>query len=175
MKSIQTRPAFSRGLFVLLMLLATSASAATFIVNSTADSGAGTLRQAILDANAGAGTDTITFAIAGAGLHTISPATALPNITEAVNIDGYSQSGSSVNTLALGDNAVLQVEVNGANISNGTGLHFVGVNGGEIKGLLMTKWNNAITLEVSTNMIIDVNFFGTSAAGSANSAAAANG
>src|SRR3954454_19867562 len=175
MTSVATRRAYGRGLFVLLMLLATSTSAATFVVSSVADSGAGTLRQAIIDANTAAGTDTITFAIAGAGLHTISPASNLPNITEAVIIDGYSQSGSSVNTLALGDNAVLQIEVNGANISNGTGLHFVGVNGGEVKGLLMTKWNNAITLEVATNLIIDGNFFGTNAAGSATSAAAANG
>src|SRR4051812_6150389 len=107
MKSVATRRAYGRGLFVLLMLLATSASAATFVVNSTADSGAGTLRQAIGDANAVGGTDPITFAIPGAGLHTISPATNLPNISEAVIIDGYSQSGSSANTLALGDNAVL--------------------------------------------------------------------
>jgi uncharacterized repeat protein (TIGR01451 family) len=166
----------SRGLFVLLMLLATSASAATFVVSSTSDSGAGTLRQAIIDANTAAGTDTITFAIPGAGLHTISPATNLPNITEAVIIDGYSQSGSSVNTLTLGDNAVLQIEVNGASVSNGTGLNFTAtVTGGEVKGLLMTKWNNAILFNGATNITVDGNFFGTNAAGSATSAAAANG
>lgn len=177
MNSVEARPAsYSRGLFVLLMLLATSAPAATFVVSSTLDSGAGTLRQAILDANATAGTDTITFAIAGSGLHTISPATNLPNITEAVIIDGYSQSGSSVNTLALGDNAVLQIEVNGANVSSGTGLNFLAtVNGGEVKGLLLTKWNNAILLNGAKNMTIDGNFFGTNAAGSATSASAANG
>lgn len=39
-----------------------SAHAATFNVTKTADSGAGTLRQAILDANASPGADTITFA-----------------------------------------------------------------------------------------------------------------
>jgi uncharacterized repeat protein (TIGR01451 family) len=176
MKPVATRRAYGRGLFVLLMLLATSASASTFIVNSVADSGAGTLRQAILDANTAAGTDTITFAIAGAGLHTISPASNLPNITETVIIDGYSQSGSSVNTLSLGDNAVLLIELNGANVSNGTGLNFnATVNGGEVKGLLVTKWNNAILLNGATNMTIDGNFFGTNAAGSATSSSAANG
>ena len=57
MKSVEARPAsYSRGLFVLVMLLATSAQAATFVVNSVADSGAGTLRQAIIDANTAAGT-----------------------------------------------------------------------------------------------------------------------
>jgi len=176
MKSVANRHAYGRALFVFLMLLATSASAATFTVTSVADSGAGTLRQAILDANTTAGTDTITFAIAGSGLHTISPATNLPNITEAVIIDGYSQSGASVNTLALGDNAVIQIELNGANVSSGTGLNFnATVNGGEVKGLLLTKWNNAILLNGAKNMTIDGNFFGTNAAGSATSAAAANG
>jgi len=175
MKSV-TRQSYGAALLVLLMLLATSASAATFTVSSVADSGAGTLRQAIIDANTAAGTDTITFAIAGSGLHTISPATNLPNITEAVIIDGYSQSGSSVNTLSLGDNAVIQIELNGANVSSGTGLNYnATVNGGEIKGLLLTKWNNAILLNGAKNMTIDGNFFGTNAAGSATSAAAANG
>src|SRR3954454_3400293 len=176
MTSVATRRAYGRGLFVLLMLLATSASAATFVVSSVADSGAGTLRQAILDAKAAAGTDTINFAIAGSGLHTISPASNLPNITEAVIIDGYSQSGSSVNTLSLGDNAVLQIELNGANVSNGIGLNFnATVTGGEVKGLLVTKWNNAFLLNGAKNMTIGGNFFGTNAAGSATSAAAANG
>jgi len=175
MKSV-TRQPYGAALLVVLMLLATSASAATFTVSSVADSGAGTLRQAIIDANTAAGTDTITFAIAGSGLHTISPATNLPNITEAVIIDGYSQSGSSVNTLSLGDNAVIQIELNGANVSSGTGLNYnATVNGGEIKGLLLTKWNNAILLNGAKNMTIDGNFFGTNAAGSATSAAAANG
>ncbi|HEV7428831.1 MAG TPA: Calx-beta domain-containing protein [Thermoanaerobaculia bacterium] len=176
MTSVKTRPAVSRGLFALLMLLATSASASTFVVNSTLDSGAGTLRQAIIDANAAAGIDTITFAIPGAGLHTISPASNLPNITEGVIIDGYSQSGSSANTLALGDNAVLQIELNGASVSNGTGLNFTAtVNGGEVKGLLVTKWNNAILFNGATNMTVDGNFFGTNAAGSATSSSTANG
>ncbi|HEV7573468.1 MAG TPA: Calx-beta domain-containing protein [Thermoanaerobaculia bacterium] len=158
------------------MLLATSASAATFTVINTLDSGAGSLRQAIIDANTAAGVDTISFAIPGSGLHTISPATNLPNITGGVIIDGYSQSGSSVNTLSLGDNAVLQIELNGASVSGGTGLNFTAaVNAGEVKGLLITKWNNAILFNGATNITVDGNFFGTNAAGSATSFATANG
>ena len=42
-------------------------SAITYTVTSTADSGAGTLRQAILDANANPGADTIAFNIVGIG------------------------------------------------------------------------------------------------------------
>ena len=45
----------------------------TFVVTNTADSGAGSLRQAILDANANSGADVINFNITGTGVHTISP------------------------------------------------------------------------------------------------------
>ena len=51
-----------------LIATAGPAGAATFNVTTTADAGAGSLRQAILDANAAAGPDTITFQ---AGLGTI--------------------------------------------------------------------------------------------------------
>src|ERR1041384_977469 len=91
-----------------LALTASPLFASTFTVTNANDSGAGSLRQAILDANANVGTDTIDFDIPGTGVHTISLTTgALPDITEAVTIDGYSQPGSSENTLANGDNAVL--------------------------------------------------------------------
>ncbi len=63
----------------------------TFVVTTTADSGAGSLRQALTDANALPGLDTITFNITGAGPHTISLASALPVITDAVFIDGWSE------------------------------------------------------------------------------------
>jgi uncharacterized repeat protein (TIGR01451 family) len=170
------KSSFSRCLFVVATLLAGSAQATTFTVINTLDSGAGSLRQAIIDANFQPGIDTISFAIPAVGLQTISPATNLPNITEAVIIDGYSQAGSSANSLALGDNAVLTIEVNGTNISNGTGLNFLaGVNGGEVKGLLMTKWNNAILLDGAKNMNIDGNFFGTNAAGTSATASTKNG
>jgi hypothetical protein len=57
---------------------------------STADSGPGTLRQAILDANAAPGRDTIAFAIAD-GARTIRPTSALPAILDPVTIDGTTQ------------------------------------------------------------------------------------
>src|SRR5262245_4245805 len=47
---------------------------ATFTVVNTADSGAGSLRQAIIDANGSAGADIIDFNI-GSGLQTIIPTT----------------------------------------------------------------------------------------------------
>jgi trimeric autotransporter adhesin len=72
------------------LLFAWSSPAATFTVSSPADSGAGTLRQAILDANATAGRDTIVFT-SGA-----SPNSAMPPITDAVDIDGTIGTGRAV-------------------------------------------------------------------------------
>jgi len=74
-----------------------------YIVNTTLDSGAGSLRQAITDANTYAGKDYIDFNIptsdlgynAGAGVFTISLSTILPDLTDSngVVIDGTTQPG----------------------------------------------------------------------------------
>ena len=62
-------------------------------VVTTADSGIGSLRQAIMDANITPGRATITFAIPDGGVVTITPETALPAITDTVLIDGTTQPG----------------------------------------------------------------------------------
>ncbi len=54
---------FSSLFIILLVLLTVSASAATYQVINTADSGAGSLRQAVSDANGTAANDTINFNI----------------------------------------------------------------------------------------------------------------
>jgi hypothetical protein len=65
-----------------------------FAVTTTADSGPGSLRQAILDSDlASGGTNAIDFDIPGAGERTIATATPLPAITTPVVIDGTSQPG----------------------------------------------------------------------------------
>src|SRR5690348_2158454 len=63
---------------------------ATFVVTSAADSGTGTLRDAINQANGSAGADTITFDTAGvfAAPQTIDLLTALPNIAAQLTIQG---------------------------------------------------------------------------------------
>ena len=71
-------------------------AAATFTVTTNADSGVGSLRQAILDANGAAGVDTIDFAIpvgqcSPAGVCTITLVTSLPTVTEGIHIDGTTQ------------------------------------------------------------------------------------
>jgi hypothetical protein len=74
-------------------------------VTSTADSGAGTLREAITQANATPGLNGILFNIPGAGCpKVITLSSALPAITESLVINGASQSGTLGNTLDLGYN-----------------------------------------------------------------------
>jgi len=66
---------------------------ATFTVTNTNDIGAGSLRWAIDKSNANAGADSIIFDIAGSGTQVIDLSTSLPSITDAVTIDGTTQSG----------------------------------------------------------------------------------
>ncbi len=110
---------FALGCALALAAMQSAAQAATITVTGTGDTiavdGLVTLREAITSANDNAnvnadvvavgvyGTDTINFNIAGAGVHTITPAAPLPFIIDPVIIDGYSQPGSSMNTLANAD------------------------------------------------------------------------
>jgi parallel beta-helix repeat protein len=124
---------------------------ATLTVNTTADTVSGTvatldLREAILLINsAGTATDdqgnslgaakesqidttnpygtsdTINFCIPGSGVQTISLTAALPTITRSVDVNGFSQPGSSPNTLPVmgpgaGDNAVRLITLDGTQL-----------------------------------------------------------
>lgn len=104
--------------WLVALLPSYSVQAAIYTVTNTADSGAGSLRQAILDANSTVEADEIHFAIAGPGVKSIAVLSQLPAITRTLTIDGYTQPGASENTLDTfegGLNTVLQIEVYGAN------------------------------------------------------------
>jgi len=98
----------------------TGAAAATFTVTSTADTGAGSLRQAILDANANVGADVIVFAIPATGVQTLSPASALPEITDPVTIDATTQPGYAGTPLIELDGAGAGQGVAGLDVSAGS-------------------------------------------------------
>jgi hypothetical protein len=159
---------------LLISLVSSSVRAATLIVTSTADTGPGSLRQAILDANADASTGAvlIQFNIPGSGVQTIAPLTPLPAITRAVTIDGYSQPGTSPNTLADADNAVLLIELNGANLNLGGGLNiglWIQANNCTVRGLVINRFANGgiggILVYLCDNSVIEGNFLGTDATG----------
>lgn len=71
---------------VLVAVTAASATAAELSVTTTADAGAGSLRDALLIAAGNSEADLITFNLPGAGPHVISLSTALPRLTETVSI-----------------------------------------------------------------------------------------
>jgi hypothetical protein len=140
-------------------------AAATFTVVNTNDSGAGSLRQAIIDANTNPGTDIIDFNIPGAGVKTITPATALPIITEAVLIDGYTQTGSSTNSQPDGDNAVLLIEINGTSAGGNACLRITG-GSTTVRGLVINRCGGAgIQLQTGGGNLVNGNFIGTDPTG----------
>jgi hypothetical protein len=90
------------GIVAILLLLAPQyLFATTFTVSSTADSGPGTLRQAIINANADVNTPhTINFSIAAGSTITLA-ATALPNITRTMVIDATTTTGWTNNAIGV--------------------------------------------------------------------------
>lgn len=160
-----------------LICLSTAAQAVTYTVTSDADSGPGTLRDAITQANASVGVaDTINFAITPlGGLKTINLLSPLPAMTGTGNgsvfINGYSQSGSVANTLPVGSNAVLTVELNGVGAGSAIGLRCsgMGANAGcLIWGLVINRFQEGgIRFDATAPGVVNGCFIGTNAAGTA--------
>ncbi len=164
------------GALALFALPALCAHATTFTVTSIADTdgaacAAGcTLRQAINAANADASaTSTINFNIPGAGVHRITVGTILPNVDHAsTTINGYSQPGSQTNTLAVGDNRVILIELT-ASASVADGL-FVTADNCTVKGLAIFGFTSGIRIGSSASnsansSTISGNFIGLPANG----------
>jgi hypothetical protein len=166
---------------------------APYVVNTTADSGPGSLRDAINQINADTNhalyaspsnpsVDEIDFAItavsdaagggtgynATTGVATITPQLGLPTLANAVLIDGQTQAGASPNTLAQGDNAILKIQLNLSGISPayGVGLR-VNADNCIIRGLVF----NGLTVDIpaigvgGTSDHIERNFIGTDVTG----------
>jgi titin len=102
----------------------------TFLVTTTDDAGAGSLRQAILDANATPGSNEIHFAI-GDGAQTIRPTTVLPEVTHSVVIDGTTQPGFAGSPL---------IDLDGTNVTPGSSGLVIHADGSTIKGLAITDF-----------------------------------
>jgi CSLREA domain-containing protein len=122
-----------------------------------------TLRAAIEEANALAGYDFIDFNISGSGVHTIAPAVPLPDITDPVLIDGYTQPGASPNSREVGNNAVLLIEIDGSQ-TEASALRLLASNS-VIRGLVINRSPGAAIVVTEANNIIVGNFIGTNPAG----------
>jgi hypothetical protein len=132
--------AFVAVVVIFSMLCAThgasaGASPLSLVVTTTADSGGGSLRQAILDGNANPGTDTVTFAIPGQGIHVITLASVLPSITDRVTIDARTQPGWAGSPL---------VEVDGIHEQATFDLDNAGAGGSAIRGFSFAGYKQAV-------------------------------
>jgi len=130
------------------------------LVTTNADSGSGSLRQAIETANTQTGLTTIDFAI-NTGVQTIVLDSALPPITAPVVLDGTSQPGfNGTPLIVLTANPTLTV----GEANSGLEVQFPGCT---IKGLVVNNWGTNIQIE-SHNDVVEGDFLGTDATGTAN-------
>lgn len=178
-----------------VLFFSSSVSAANLTVNSTADTtandGVCTLREAITSANsdtasgatggeciAGNGNDTINFNITGTADftnggqdgYTIKPQSALPNITETVTIDGYSQPGASQNTTVAPNpfDAVLLIELDGSEIGGFLRgfLLDTGSDDSVLKGLVINNFSDDDAIKLTAiRVTIQGNYIGTDPTG----------
>jgi CSLREA domain-containing protein len=175
-----------------------AAHAATIIVTTAADdvspgNGSVSLREAITAVNAGNDlgdpdiaaqspdafgvSDTIEFGIPGEGVHIIdlgtdpsAPNIPLPLVTRPVLIDGYTQGEATMNTLPVGNNAVLLVEINGLDAGTPIG-GLLEIRGGNstVRGLVINRAQGgnsaALRLAVGGGNTVTGNFIGVDPSG----------
>ena len=140
-----------------------SVIASTFVVNTIADSGAGSFRDAINQSNNSSGADTVLFAISGAGIHVIRPESILPVISDTVFINGYSQPGSFPATET--EQAVIQIVLDGINLDTGYGLEIT-ADQCEVRGLVVGRFPvYGISISNSTGCVFAGNYVGIDASG----------
>lgn len=113
----------------------------TFLVSTTADSGPGSLREAITQANLNPGADTIRFDIRDPlvnGAHTITPRSALPAITDTVWLDASREPDA----LALG-RPVVELVGSDAGGSASALVLADGSDGSLVRGLVVHQFGGA--------------------------------
>lgn len=142
--------------FTLQFAIKTAAHAQTFTVVNTNTSGAGSFTQAVLDANASPGLDTIDFAIPGAGSHSFRMLDGQgAQITDPVNIDGTTQSGS-----ACGE--TLNITIDQDNTVNSTLNFLPGSEGSTLKGVNYLGYTNSGIGVYAENITIKCNYINVS-------------
>ena len=164
-----TPPRLAAAVTAALMLATLPASAATFTVTTTADSGAGTLRQALEDANATLGADTIVFNIPQEecdifdGICEIEVTTDLPEITGGLIVDGTTQPryGLAPDNVCATATAPLRPRVE----ITGTVDHLFRVTSADlvtIRGLALGRASYPIRAESGGRVTVQCNLFGRS-------------
>lgn len=169
----------------LLALVNLSAQAATFVVDSSSDSGALTactaapadcsLRGAITRANAAIDADEIVFDIplsdpgcsASTGVCRIAVAADF-SVNQPLLIDGYTQPGAQPNTIAApgAHNAELKIEITNAPGFNSFRL-FEGQGAFTLRGVAMFLPSGGMISGARPRFVLQGNWFGVTAAGTA--------
>ncbi len=126
-------------------------------VTNTADTGPGSLRQAIAESNADENDrDTIVFNIPGTGVRTIVPLSAMTGITAPVVLDGTTQPGFATTPV---------IELNG----NGLGAHGLRIFGSNsiVRGLAINRFGGVgiFVMTGGDGNVIEGNHIGTNPAG----------
>ncbi len=155
----------------LVLCAASAAQAGSYTVTTTADSGAGSLRQGILDANSATCTSpcTIQFdATLFATTQTINTASNLSITASNVTIDGFANGVGSANNSAFGssDNSVQRVVVNGPSTTCCPVITISGSNV-TIRGLVIQDGQTGITVSGTGSATIAGCKIGTNALGTA--------
>src|SRR6186713_510867 len=147
-----SRHRFALAVLCAMAWLAGRADAANWMVTTTADSGAGSLREAVVGANVAGDSDTIEFAIGSPGTPaTIAIASALPDLINPVTIDGTTSPAGRV--------IVTGSVTNGFSVTGGSAT---------IRGLVINGFTSAcIKITGGTGSVIEGNYIGTNAAGTA--------
>lgn len=131
---------------------------ATFLVTNTADSGGGSLRDAMQRANRSSDSDVIQFKI-GSGAKTITPNSSLPHLKYPTTVDGTTQGGYAGKPL---------VEIRGDRAGGSTS-HGIVLRGGNstVKGLIINRFggNGVLILDKGGNTIKG-SYIGTDRTGS---------
>lgn len=174
----------------LIFMASPAGAAATIVVNSNADTAADdgvcTLREAIVASNSNTasginagecasgdpGADVINFSISGIADftidgqngYTIQPSTGLPNITETVTINGYSQPGAQANTATAPEplNGRLLIELQG---SPGIGMSSIQANSSVIRGLVINSFDSTGIIVWGDDIQVLGNYIGTDPTG----------
>jgi len=147
-------------------------AAGTIQVTTTANDGAGSLREAIVAANATPGTPSeIVFNIAGSGPHTITITSALPVINAPVTIDGFCATcdGATPNSAAMDQpvNAIYKIVLSGSGLPAGTNGLTVTGSTVIISGLVINNFTQTgIALQGGSGHVVAGNFIGTDVSGS---------
>ncbi|CBN56821.1 beta strand repeat-containing protein [Kamptonema sp. PCC 6506] len=135
---------------------------ATYTVTTNADSGVGTLRDAIAQANSNAGADEILFNLTtGNPNETINLLSPLPNLTDNAGtlINAWSQGGPTYTGTPL-------IELNGTGAGAGANGLSISSSNNTVQGLAINRFTeNGILIASGTNNVIQGNYIGTDLTG----------